>query len=63
MTDEEKDYRDRSRRLYRAALVETNETLQNALLAQSERIGMKAIALELQRKQETLKAWGIPLLA
>lgn len=61
MTDDEKDYRDRSRRLYQAALVETNEELQNALLAQSERIGMKAIALELQRKQETLKAWGIPL--
>jgi hypothetical protein len=63
MTDDEKDYRDRSRRLYQAALVETDAELQVVLLGQSERIGMKAIALELQRKQETLKAWGIPLHA
>ena len=63
MTDDEREFRDRSRRLFKAAETETDQELQAVLLAQSERIGMRAIALELQRKQETLKAWGIPLHA
>lgn len=61
MSPEEKDYRDRSKRLYQAGLEESDPDLQAALLAQSERIGMKALALELKRKQETLTAWGIPV--
>jgi hypothetical protein len=61
VTDEEKNYRDRSRLLYQAGLVEKDAELQAALLAQSERIGMKALALELQRKQAWLTAWNIPI--
>lgn len=61
MNDDEREFRDRSKRLFKAAESEKDPELQAVLLAQSERIGMKAIVLELQRKQETLKAWGIPL--
>jgi hypothetical protein len=60
----EQDYKDRSKRLFQAAELETKDsTLRAALYAQSERIGMKAVALEIARKQKTLTAWGIPLLA
>jgi len=59
----EQEYKDRSKRIFEAAEIETQDpTLRAALYAQSERIGMKAVALEIARKQKTLTAWGIPLL-
>lgn len=64
MTHDEHNYRERSRRLYEAAEAETKDReLALALYAQSERIAMKALALELQRKQFTLTVLGIPLRA
>lgn len=61
MSDEQ-NYRERSALLYQAGVDETNPDLQAALLAQSERVGMKALAIDLERKQATLKAWGIPVV-
>jgi hypothetical protein len=61
MTDEEREYRDRSKRLYLAGMSETDPELQAALLNQSTRLAMKAIKLELERKQAVLRAFGIPV--
>jgi arylsulfatase A-like enzyme len=61
MTDDEKEYRDRSKRLFQAGVDETDPDLKAALLEQSQRIGMRAIMLELKRKQEILTTLGIPL--
>jgi hypothetical protein len=63
MNETEQNLRERSKRLMEAGTVESDPALQFALLAQSERLGMQAIALELERKQNLLKSWGIPLHA
>jgi hypothetical protein len=63
MTHDEVNYRVRSRMLYQAAETERDPALREVLYVQSERIAMKALALELKRKQEVLRAWGIPLNA
>lgn len=59
----EQNYRDRSKRLFEAAEESTDPELKLALYVQSERIAMKALGLEIARKQLTLTALGIPLLA
>lgn len=64
MTHDEHNYRERSKMLFEAAEAETKDReLKRALYAQSERIAMKAIQLELARKQFTLMVLGIPLRA
>jgi hypothetical protein len=59
VTNTEQDYRDRSKRLFKAAEAETDPELREVLYLQSERIGMKALELELGRKQRTLLAMGV----
>jgi hypothetical protein len=63
MTPEEQNYRERSKLLYQAGLAETNPNLRDALLLQSERVAMKALAFDLARKQAMLTFLGIPLNA
>lgn len=54
-------YQARSRFLYRVAQTERDPDLRVALLLQSERVGMKALRLDLKRKQDTLQTLGVPL--
>ena len=63
MSDQERLYRERSRALFDAAKVEQDPTLRLALYKQSERIGHKALRLELERKQDALVLLGEPLTA
>lgn len=55
----ETEYKTRSKLLFEAAEREPDPLLREALYLQSTRVGMKAIALEVQRKQNTLLAMGV----
>ena len=63
MTEQERDYRERARRLLLAAGQTSDPTLRLVLATQSARVNMKALQIELARKQAQLTAWGIPLMA
>jgi hypothetical protein len=63
VTHTEHNYRERSRLLFKAAEQEHDPVLREALYIQSERVGMKALHLELERKQNMLWALGMVLSA
>lgn len=60
-TDQERWYRERGKALLHASEAAEDPTMALAFAIQSERVYMKAVQLEVARKQETLKALGIPL--
>ena len=60
-TDQEKLYRARGKTLLHASEDCEDPLLAQVLAVQSERIYMKAVLLEVARKQKNLMALGIPL--